>query len=103
MKLATVIKIYDRLNAHNFGGVMNRPVILFSRTKTLDGFYDGMTMQFNLADTKGYVAVTELIYHEMVHQYVQEFLELDQVNHGNRFKQEYRKFSFGVTTDVNYA
>ena len=93
MKFKTLIKIYDQLNEKNFGGVLSRPVIRFNRTKNIDGFWCEGKMGFNLSDTKGFFKVTELVYHEMVHQYIDEFLKLElQDDHGKEFKKCYRKF-----------
>ena len=104
MKLATVKRLYRGLNEKNFGGVLFEPVIRFSRTTRLDGFYEPPLMAFNLKDTKGYYAVRELIYHEMVHQYVDEFLGVEDTNHhGVIFKQTYNKFwSDNMVPDLNY-
>ena len=104
MKLVTVKAIYRKLNTLNFGGVLTMPTIKFNRCRTKDGFYDIDTMQFNLADTKGFNAVTELIYHEMIHQYIDTFLKLEVIDdHGKEFKKHYNKFSFNVSTDMGYC
>ena len=103
MKLNTVKAIYSKLNAFNFGGVLEMPIIKFNRSRAHHGHYDVQSIQFNLADTKGFIAVTELIYHEMIHQYIDEFLILNvSDDHGKEFRKQYNKFSFNVSMDKEY-
>ena len=103
MKLNTVKNIYRKLNALNFGGVLTEARIGFSRTKNNDAHYDGNSIEFNLADVVGFNAVTELVYHEMIHQYIDQFLNLTVENdHGKEFKKQYNKFSFNIVKDANY-
>lgn len=96
MKLNSVKRIWDILNITNFGNSLERPVIRFSRMRKTDGTYDGVTMRFNLADTKGFSAVVELVYHEMIHQYIYDVLDLEH-DHGPIFQEHYRKF---LTDDI---
>ena len=104
MKLETVKKIYRTLNAKNFGGVLTEIRLSFSRTTENHAHYDGQSIEFNLVDTKGFSAVTELVYHEMIHQYIDEFLELKvKEDHGKEFKKQYNKFSQGITLDPEYC
>jgi len=104
LKLETVKRIYKKLNTRNFGGVLTEPKFFFSRMRDDHAKYDGIAMHFNLADTKGYIAVTELIYHEIIHQYIDEFLGFTNYDdHGKEFKKQYNKFSFGVTMDKTYV
>ena len=106
MKLITIKLIWRVLNANNFGGVLVEPRIGFSRTRRVDGFWEsaGRFMMFNLTDTKGFVSVIELVYHEMIHQYIDEFLNLTvEDDHGKEFKRQYNKFARGIVRDVNYV
>ena len=99
IKLASVKQIYRALNRKNFGGVLVEPIILFSRTRKLHAFYDRI-MAFNLAETKGWFAVRELVFHEMCHQYIDEFLQAkDDDDHGRVFKKTYSKFA---TQNMNF-
>lgn len=51
-------------------------------------------MEFNPADIKGIDFARTIVYHEMIHQYVEEFLELDESDHhGNIFWRNYRLFA----------
>ena len=103
MKLATVINIYRKLNDRNFGGVLEQPVIGFTRSSVHHAYFDRASIRVNLIDTKGIDAVTELVYHEMVHQYIDEFLGIKiKDDHGKEFKRQYNKFSFGIVKDKNY-
>lgn len=93
MKLNTVKKLYAELNARNFGGVLETPRIHFSRTRLCDAFYWHNGLGLNLETVKGFDAVRELLFHEMCHQYVHEFLGLETVpDHGRDFKKTYNKF-----------
>jgi predicted SprT family Zn-dependent metalloprotease len=96
MKFKTVVRIWEILNITNFGASLERPVIKFNRSRRHDGSYDGNTMRFNLADTKGFAAVVELVYHEMVHQYIYDVLDIEH-DHGPVFQEHYRKF---LTDDI---
>lgn len=96
MKLKTVKHIWFILNITNFGASLEQPIIKFCRNKRDDASYDGRTMRFNLADTKGFPAVVELVYHEMVHQYIYDVLDTDH-DHGPIFQEHYRKF---LTDDI---
>lgn len=107
MKLQTVKNIYASLNAKNFGGVLTMPRIGFIRSIHKDGGFNGQEMLFSLVKTdypiRGFEAVTELVYHEMIHQYVDDFLcVVDSHDHGETFKKNYNKFSFGIKKDPNY-
>jgi hypothetical protein len=104
LKLETVKKIYLALNAKNFGGVLDMPRILFSRSLDFHGQHSGDILEFNLEGIKGYFAVRELVFHEMVHQYVDEFLQLEDTNdHGKIFVKTYNKFcTSNMTLDTDY-
>jgi len=103
MKLATVKRVYGELNALNFGGVLTMPRISFTRCSYVDGCYVGDAMEFNLNDTSGLVELAELVYHEMVHQYIAEFLGIvNWDNHNSTFVKMYNKFSHGIEKDKNY-
>lgn len=107
MKLETVKRIYRELNARNFGGVLEEPRIYFCRSNNMDAHYSSRGLGFNLADTKGLFAVRELVYHEMLHQYIDEFLELETLDdHGKEFKKQYNKFltaDFFHDPDYHYS
>lgn len=104
MKLDTVKSIYRALNRKNFGGVLTQPVLKFSRTRLSHAKYNGVTMEFNLDDTKGFAAVTELVFHEMIHQYIDEFLKFENYDdHGKEFKKQYNKFSSSIVMDKEYS
>ena len=100
MKLKTLINIYDELNARNFGGVLVRPVILGKRWRNALGQYVVSTnapsrMEFNPDGISGLSHARAVVYHEMVHQYVEEFLENDDCSesHGLEFWKAYRRFA----------
>ena len=104
MKLATVKSTYRKLNARNFGGVLVMPRILFSRSLDFDGQHSGAILEFSLRDVTGLDELRELVYHEQCHQYVDEFLRVeDNAHHGRIFVKTYNKFCNGITTDKDYS
>ena len=103
MKHKTIVRIWTILNITNFGNALERPVIRFSRNKRHDGSYNGRVMWFNLADTKGFADVIELVYHEMVHQYIYDVLDLEH-DHCEIFRHNYWKFlTPDIKADPNYV
>ena len=103
MKLATIKRVYQQINNRNFGGVLTMPRILFSRSLDYDAQHSGDIIEFNLRDTKGIAQLSELVYHEQCHQYVDSFLQVeDNTHHGHEFTQTYNKFCSGITTDEDY-
>lgn len=104
MKLATVKRVYQQINARNFGGVLTMPRILFSRSLDFDAQHSGAVIEFNLRDVTGIAELCELVFHEQCHQYVDDFLQVeDDAHHGHEFVQAYNKFSFGIVTDKDYS
>lgn len=101
MKYQTFIRIYDTLNQTVFANLLVRPVIVFTRGDYHAQFVNathhygrGAYMQFNPADIKGIAHATAIIYHEMIHQYVEEYLELDEDDHhGPIFWRNYKLFA----------
>ena len=78
---------------------MVQPRILARRWKdALGQFYCGPNMEsrmeFNPTHITGMGHARSVVYHEMVHQYVEEFLGLDEFNdHGKVFWNNYKKFA----------
>ena len=104
MKRNTVIGAYEKLNARNFGGVLNMPRIAMTRCRTVHAQYTGDAIEFNLADTSGIFALYELVFHEMCHQYIAEFLGVENWdNHNSTFVKTYRKFCAGIMTDKEFC
>ena len=101
MKHRTIVTMYDQLNARNFGGVLVRPVIRFTRARKTWGHIELCTRQTILSisrEVKGLDFTFELMYHEMIHQYIEEFLYVDVADdHGTLFDKTYRKF---LTPDI---
>ena len=80
------------------------PLIGFSRSSVHHAYYDRQSIRLNLADMVGFEVVTEAIYHEMIHQYIDEFLGLTvSDDHGKEFKKQYNKFSSGIQMDKTYV
>ena len=82
MKLATIKKIYQELNAHNFGGVLDEPVILIKRWRNAIGQFETYenrqpVMCFNPEHFENLNHAKSVIFNEMIHQYVEEFLDID--------------------------
>jgi len=98
MKRATLIKIYDQLNADLFNGALVRPTILCKRWYSFGQFVNGRrhTMEFNPAMIKGLSFARAIVYHEMIHQYIEEVLGKSEVNHhGEIFWRVYKWFAIG--------
>ena len=99
MKLLTIKGIYRELNARNFGGVLVEPTILFKRWRNALGqFVDSgnsrCTMEFQPEHMEGLSHARAVVYHEMVHQYLHEFLKVEEDNHhGPIFWKHYTMFA----------
>lgn len=98
MKLATLKRIYDELNASQFAGLLDRPRFFGIRNNREYASYvavadDTSIMFYHNAAIKGHWA-RSIVYHEMTHQYVEEFLGIDEADHhGPVFWKNYRKFA----------
>jgi len=99
MKYNTVIIAFQELNARNFGGVLRQPVIVSLRHR---GHHAACVSSTNKAlyltvNQKGFDSVSHMrsvMYHEMVHQYVEEFLGIDEeLHHGPDFWRNYKMFA----------
>jgi hypothetical protein len=98
MRHSTFVHIYDTLNRNIFAGLLERPRILFTRNPchaqyVSDG-YNFSEIHFNPTDIRGIKHATAIVYHEMIHQYVEEYLHLHEDNHhGPIFWRNYRIFA----------
>lgn len=97
MKLNTIKKIYDELNAQAFANVLTMPRIFATRSEDHWACYHGVEgdprMYFNNRAIKADVA-RSLVYHEMVHQYVEEIMKADELDHhGEIFWAVYISFA----------
>lgn len=96
MKLQTFKNIWEELNETVFASVLFPP--RFYRTRSnysyaayVAGIDCESDMYFNL-DTPGRLG-RSTVYHEMVHQYLEEFLNVEEKDdHGPIFLKEYDKF-----------
>ena len=99
MKLRTIKRIYCELNRENFGGRLAEPTILISRSagihgKVSDGCNRGPIMSFNPVDEKTLRAMRGTVYHEMVHQYLDYHLDIeDNAHHGELYWLAYFTFA----------
>jgi hypothetical protein len=99
VKLITVIIAYQELNARNFGGVLRQPVITFSKHSEHHAAYVTSTNKaayftVNLLGFDNVQHMRSVMYHEMTHQYIEEFLNIDdKKDHGALFWKHYRKFA----------
>jgi len=97
VKLRTAKRIYDAINAKNFGGVLHRPRFLNTHSRSTYAAYEWTDrysmIHVNLKTLRWYNAYS-IIFHEMIHQYLEEFLGIDEgTHHGFRFWQESKKFA----------
>lgn len=98
MKLRTLKNKYDELNALVFAGVLTRPRMLNTRARHLYASYSieafEALMHFNLKHLRG--IWEKVLYHEMIHQYVEEYLGIEEEDHhGDEFWRNYRIFNPG--------
>ena len=103
MKLATVKRIWQELNARNFGGVLCAPRIRWNRHHKHAGKFGNGFMY--IARDICIVEMRETVYHEMCHQYIDEFLNIDEEpEHNGLFRKTYTKFlSNDIERDADYA
>jgi len=97
----TFVNLFNELNSSTFAGVLSYPRILNTRTNRDYAFYEGILTDFgyvsniffSMRTIKGLKLAKDLVYHEMVHQYVQEILNIEEeVHHGPEFWKVYRRF-----------
>jgi hypothetical protein len=105
MKLLTIKLVYDELNKSHFSGALTRPRILIKRWRNAYAQYVTThrenTLEFNLRRLK-YPQARSVIYHEMVHQYVEEILDIQEDDHhGEIFWKVYKWFA--IDSDVELA
>ena len=108
MKLRTIQTIYDTLNHTIFNGRLVRPTILKSRNTRLAGHYNygGLSPAYMaFTDDTGSRAMRGTVYHEMIHQYLDEYLGIeDNGDHGDQFWLAYYTFAnFTFDWEVPYA
>jgi hypothetical protein len=90
--------LYNDLNVTCFDGKLNKPTILISRADVHGHYTFGGNfkpyMAFNPADDKGLRAMRATVYHEMVHQYLEEVLGIEEAKmHGDVFWLTYFLFA----------
>jgi hypothetical protein len=100
MKLKTCINLYEKLNAEVFNHVLYRPAFRATRARGEYASYEawidtntGHNIQgviyCNLKELDG-SNVYWIIYHEMIHQYIEEFLDVtEDDHHGEIFQRNY--------------
>lgn len=99
MKLKTIINIYRDFNARVFASVLREPRILAKRWRNAHAQYvtcnNGPSrLEFNPDGLEGIDHARAVVYHEMVHQYVEEYLKLDEDDHhGPIFWRNYKLFA----------
>ena len=99
MRLNTIKRLYDDLNVTCYDSRLDRPTILRSRTRSVHAHYNyggnmPAYMAFNPADDKGLRAMRATVYHEMVHQYLDEVLGIEEDKmHGDVFWLAYFTFA----------
>lgn len=103
MKLLTIKLIYNELNKSHFCSALEMPTILIKRWRNtyaqhvvrVNGPY---RLEFNLRRLK-YPRARSIIFHEMVHQYIEEILDIQEDNaHGEIFWAVYKWFA--IDSDV---
>ena len=97
MKLRTIVNLYDSLNTGVFADALLRPRILGIRNNREYASYvwqrTNRYIYVSLDSVKGMKMASALMFHEMVHQYVEEVLQVRETNpHGPIFWQTYLEF-----------
>ena len=99
MKLVTIKRLYDELNATNFRGRLARPTIRLTRNadihgKVSDAGRGRCTFWIHPFSDNTERAMRATIYHEMVHQYLDYHLGVeDNAHHGDLFWLVYFLFA----------
>ena len=100
MKLATLERIWHELNESQFAGLLYPPRFFGIRNEREYASFQAAGeaggeswMFFNTRHIKGFWA-RSIVYHEMIHQYVEEYLGIEESDHhGPVFWKNYRKFA----------
>lgn len=89
MKYKTAINIYNKLNFEIFGNLIDTR-IYFSRARNLYGHYDNNGIGINPRNHNNIIELTETIFHEMIHVFIEEILLVDDTSeHGYLFTAWY--------------
>jgi len=96
MNLRTFKNIWEQLNNEVFSGLLFPPRFYRTRSNYSYATYvagiDCESDMYYHRDIPGRLG-RSTVYHEMIHQYVEEFLGLDEVDHhGPIFLKQYNKF-----------
>ena len=96
MKLRTFERLYDELNSSTFAGVLSCARIMHTRSIRDYAVFDPNTyiISFNTKAISGMLMARSIVYHEMIHQYLDQILNIDE-HHGINFWKAYRKFNPG--------
>lgn len=97
MKLSTMIDFYNTFNRDIFGGVLTPPRFRATRVSDTYGQYwfDGFRgrIDFNLRLISGMSHGRAVVYHEMIHQYIEEILGTEETDdHGPLYWSVYCYF-----------
>lgn len=98
MKLATLIQIWEQLNDSVFSGLLYPPCFYRTRSRGeyasyVAGIGSESQLYFNTDHISGTWA-RSIVYHEMIHQYIEEFLGIEEANHhGSEFWRNYKLFA----------
>ena len=101
MKFKTAIKVYKELNEKIFDNVLFIPLFATTRRRyeyasyeawEVEYWYKPSLIRLNLKNLNA-SNIVETIYHEMIHQYIEEFLNLtEEDHHGEIFQRNYNLF-----------
>lgn len=108
MKFRTFVTLYNDLNSTVFNDLLTRPVIRATKGDRVFGSYRAMyrnirgVLIINLK-IKGIATAKETVYHEMIHQYLDEILDIEESNpHGPIFQQYYAYFAELSDIELDY-
>ena len=97
MKLKEIRKIWNELNNTVFANVLYEPKFFDTRNMRDYAQYQAMPAQSEIYFNCKHIRTIwgrSIVYHEMIHQYIEEYLCIEEKNHhGNIFWKNYKKFA----------
>jgi len=98
MKLKTLVGIWHELNKTIFANLLTEPKFFAKRWNDSHAQHYAtnryVVIEFNPVGIKGFDHATAIVYHEMIHQYIDEYLGLEETeHHGPLFWRNYNIFA----------
>jgi hypothetical protein len=102
MKLRTFVNLWHRFNDEHFDGTMLPPKFRRTRSNNYWACYENDPQERQgtiYVNYKKHWQMEAIFFHEMVHQYVEEVLGIDEDNHHSEvfWKTYYERAPYGLT------